>query len=90
MKKTLISTAFIFLVAATISKTQSDRPSDIILNNIEALASGESVYDYSQPKTVSCDYIEGSWHTGSVRRACVFCAVPYSCTETECGEIFYN
>lgn len=35
MKKTLISTAFIFLVAVTISKTQSDRPSDIILNNIE-------------------------------------------------------
>lgn len=88
MKKAFIPTAVILLAVIAISKSQKDNFSDITLDNIEALAADESIYDYRQPKTVPCDYIEGNWHTGSVRRDCVFCAVPYSCTAVECGQEF--
>ncbi len=42
-----------------------------------------------QPETVACRLDEGGvWFTSSVRRDCVFCAVPYSCTEVKCGGYF--
>ncbi len=89
MKKTFISLAIILLAVVAISKSQKETFSDITLDNIEALAADESIYDYRQPKTVPCklDLGEG-WFTGSVRRDCVLCAVPYSCTAVECGESF--
>lgn len=88
MKKLLYPLAIILLAVVAISKSQKETFSDITLENIEALAADESIYDYRQPKTVPCDYREGGWHTGSVRRDCVLCAVPYSCTAVECGEPF--
>lgn len=89
MKKIFISTAIIVLAFIAISKTQKVDSHDITLANIEALAADESIYDYTQPKTVRCKLDEGGgWFTSSVRRDCVFCAVPNSCTSTECGESF--
>lgn len=89
MKKISIPAIIIVLAAIAISRTQKVYYSDITLANIEALAADESIYDYSQPKTVNCILYEGGgWVTGSVKRECVFCAVPSSCTPVECGKYF--
>lgn len=77
-----------FFASAIILKSKKETIPNVTLENIEALASDESIYDYRKPKTVPCDYIEGSWHTASVRRDCVFSAVPSSCTAKKCGEAF--
>ena len=90
MRKKIVFTIIILSTIVVVSKNKKDNLSDITLANIEALATDESIYDYRQPKTVACDYIEGDWHTASVQRDCVFCAVPSSCTPVECGEVFYN
>lgn len=89
MKKTFISLTIILLAVVSISNRQKKALSNITLDNIEALAADESIYDYTQPKTVRCKLEQGGgWFTSSVRRDCVFCAVPYSCTTVECGESF--
>lgn len=64
---------------------------DVSLADIESLANPEGGGDHSwlQPKTVACKLdLGGGWFTGSVRRDCEFCAVPYSCTTVECGGSF--
>lgn len=89
MKKTFISLAIILLAIVGISKSQKEIFSDITLENIEALAADESIYDYRQPKTERCKLdLGGGWFTSSVRRDCVFSAVPSSCTAVACGESF--
>lgn len=88
MKKTFLITIVCLLSIVAILKARKNRPMDIALANIEALAADESIYDYTQPETVPCDYQEGHWHTASVERVCAFCAVPYSCTPKACGEVF--
>lgn len=76
------------IYSSNIGSTKN-RPMDIVLKNIEALAAGESIYDYRQPRTVACDdYQEGWGHTASIERICEFCAAPYSCTPKACGEEF--
>ncbi|MBE6287991.1 MAG: hypothetical protein E7099_07385 [Mediterranea massiliensis] len=64
--------------------------SDLALENIEALADNESIYDYKKPKTVACDDVQGFWHTASVERICVFSAVPSTCTPVACGTPWYD
>lgn len=92
MKRKNVFTIIILsiITVSVVSKEKKENLSDIALANIEALATNESIYDYRQPETVACDYIEGIWHTASVQRDCVFCAVPSFCTPVECGEVFYN
>ena len=89
MKKTFILTIVCFLSTVAILEAQKNRPMDIVLENIEALAAGESIYDYRYPKTVACDdYQEGWGHTASVERICVFSVAPSTCTPKACGEEF--
>ncbi|MDE5701184.1 hypothetical protein [uncultured Bacteroides sp.] len=63
---------------------------DSALTSIESLAQDEFEADsWQQPETKRCMLqLGGGWFTSSVERICVFCAVPYSCTPVECGEVF--
>lgn len=92
MKKVLFFTiAFCLSVTTALKAIQKNNTQeDITSANIDALASNESLNDYRQPKTESCDLQEGEWHTASVKRVCVFSATPRSCTPVKCGEPFYN
>ncbi len=91
MKKFFIAIAIILIGIIVISKSQKGDLSDITSDNIEVLATNESIYDYTQPATIVCRLDEGSeWYTNSLRRDCVFCAVPSSCTEVECGGYLYH
>ncbi len=76
----------------SITQINSNKMTDILAANIEALAQDENEEDdwWTQPETQRCKYdLGGGWFETSVERICTFCATPNSCTPVACGEPFY-
>lgn len=62
--KFFIAIAIILIGIIVISKSQKGDLSGITSDNIEALATDESIYDYTQLATIVCRLDEGSeWYT---------------------------
>lgn len=95
MKKKMIVLLTICLMFAFVQQyfKQNSELANFInftLANVESLAQDEAGSDsWLQPETKNCTLqLGGGWFTGSVKRVCEFCAVPYYCTPVPCGERF--